>query len=180
MTTLSITVRGTTYAIPAIDAQLQGLGAARILEMSSVEKEEDRITDDVKYLEMVVNRSGDLDPEACANRCLTSWSGITPDPVAVEDVPLTPEAIQSMYSVEAQKAIDSTAVARGYTDGVACASYSTSTIPAWATEAASFVAWRDSVWVYALSLLAEVKAGQREAPSMSDFIAGIPAMTWPN
>jgi len=83
------------------------------------------------------------------------------------------------YAAGIQAHVDATAKARGYADGTAFAGYSTSTIPAWAAEAATFVAWRDAVWIYAYTQLAKVQGGQRAMPTLSDFVAELPAIKWP-
>lgn len=89
-----------------------------------------------------------------------------------------PALTQADYSRVLQVQIDQTAAARGYNDGVAAASYLGSTNPAWASEAATFIAWRDSMWVYAYGVLAAVQGGQNP-PTLADFVAGAPAITWP-
>lgn len=90
-----------------------------------------------------------------------------------------PTATEADYSAAIQSHVDATAKARGYADGVALAGYSTSTIPAWAVEAASFIAWRDAVWIYAYTELAKVQGGQRPQPSVAGFIAELPKIIWP-
>ena len=79
-----------------------------------------------------------------------------------------------------QAHIDQVAREMAYTDGLHAASYVASTIEAWAAEAQAFVAWRDSVWVAAISILYDCKSGLREIPSADDLLAELPAMEWPN
>jgi hypothetical protein len=96
------------------------------------------------------------------------------------------DLVSSTYSATdkgvkaAAAAPDAPAAARGYADGVTCASYVSSTLPGWAAEAEAFVAWRDSVWLYALTLLGEVKSGARQPPSLPEFLQGMPPITWPS
>lgn len=78
-----------------------------------------------------------------------------------------------------QAHVDATAKSKGYADGVAIAGYSTSTIPAWASEATAFIAWRDQVWLYAYTELAKVQGGQREVPTIAQLIAELPTIAWP-
>lgn len=83
------------------------------------------------------------------------------------------------YAASVQSHIDAVAKARGYADGVALAGYLSSTIPAWASEAATFIAWRDQVWLYAYAELARVQGGQRATPTIDGLIAELPVIAWP-
>ena len=83
------------------------------------------------------------------------------------------------FRVAIQTHVDETAKARNYDSGVSLASYTSSTNPVWASEAAAFVAWRDAVWAYAYAELDKVIAGEREAPTISDFIAELTPVSWP-
>ena len=78
-----------------------------------------------------------------------------------------------------QNAIDATARAKQYTDGVYCASYAQSTNPAWAAQAQTFIAWRDSMFIYALQVFANIQSGQ-PAPTPEKFVAGFPQIVWPS
>lgn len=75
--------------------------------------------------------------------------------------------------------IETVAQERGYSSAVACASYVNSTIPAWAAEAAEFLAWRDRVWVFVYAQMALAQSGQRQQPSVAALVAELPVMTWP-
>lgn len=97
----------------------------------------------------------------------------------VIDPYIAPPLTESDYASAIQTHIDATAKARGYANGVALAGYSTSTIPAWAAEAATFIAWRDAVWVYAYTELAKVQGGQREVPTVAELIEELPTIVWP-
>lgn len=83
------------------------------------------------------------------------------------------------YAAAIQRHVDATAKARGYADGVGLAGYSTSTIPTWAAEAASFIGWRDAVWIYAYTELGKVHGGQRTQPTIDGLIAELPVVVWP-
>lgn len=85
-----------------------------------------------------------------------------------------------VYRLEIQAMIDAKASERQYDSGATLASYVNSTIPEWATEAQAFVAWRDAVWLYALAELDKVQKGEREQPSVTDFLAELPAFEWPS
>lgn len=68
-------------------------------------------------------------------------------------------------------------VARGYTTREPDA-YLTSSNPRWAQDARDWVAHRDAVMEYALGVMHAVEAGEREAPAMEEFRAGLPCIKW--
>ena len=85
-----------------------------------------------------------------------------------------------IYRLEIQAMIDAKASERQYDSGATLASYVNSTIEQWASEAQAFVAWRDAVWLYALAELDKVQKGEREQPSVEDFLAELPEFEWPD
>ncbi|WP_455296515.1 hypothetical protein [Brucella pituitosa] len=84
-----------------------------------------------------------------------------------------------VYRLEIQAMIDAKASERQYDSGATLASYVNSTIEQWAAEAQGFVAWRDAVWIYALAEFDKVQAGERDQPSVEDFLGELPAFEWP-
>lgn len=74
--------------------------------------------------------------------------------------------------------VEELAKARGYNSAATLASYVASTNSTWAAEATAFVAWRDQVWQDAYACLAQVEAGNRAMPSVSEALAMIPAIEW--
>ncbi|WP_448731190.1 hypothetical protein [Agrobacterium sp. 22-211-1] len=84
------------------------------------------------------------------------------------------------YESAIQNFVDSTARERQFRDGVTLASYTASTKPNWAAEAQAFVAWRDDVWSYAYDELARVQAGQRQQPTVEEFLSEITPISWPS
>lgn len=89
-------------------------------------------------------------------------------------------ALLDSFRVAIQSHVDETARTRAYDNGNSLAGYVASTNETWSAEAAAFVAWRDAVWTYAYTELDKVTSGQREAPSVEDFVAELPAMEWPS
>lgn len=83
------------------------------------------------------------------------------------------------YKAAIERLLDARAQERRYDSAVSIATYVGSTNVAWSAEAAAFVAWRDSVWTHAYAELDKVMAGQRPQPSISDFLAELPALAWP-
>lgn len=84
------------------------------------------------------------------------------------------------FAAAIQQHIDGVAAERGYGSGVSLASYAASTVPAWAAEAAAFIAWRDAVWGYAYAELDRVARGERAHPTIAGLIAELPPMAWPD
>jgi hypothetical protein len=82
------------------------------------------------------------------------------------------------YETAIQEVVDATANGKLFRDGVTLASYVSSTNPQWATEAQAFVAWRDAVWGYAYAELEKVTTGQRSQPTVDEFVAELPVITW--
>jgi hypothetical protein len=93
--------------------------------------------------------------------------------------PSQPAVTITDYENAIQNLVDSTARERQFRDGVTLASYIGSTKPKWAAEAQAFVAWRDNVWFYAYGELAKVQAGQREQPTVEQFLDEIARIAWP-
>lgn len=67
--------------------------------------------------------------------------------------------------------------ARGYTTREPDA-YLSSSNPRWAQDAQDWVTHRDAVMEYALALINAVQSGQREPPTVEEFVAGLPTITW--
>lgn len=107
----------------------------------------------------------------------------TPDPsvvITAEDKAAAAQAaLLESFRVAIQSHVDGIARSRNYDSGNSLAGYVASTNETWAAEAAAFVAWRDAVLTYAYAELDRVTAGQREAPTVEDFIVELPAMVWP-
>ena len=83
------------------------------------------------------------------------------------------------YENAIQNLVDETARERQFRDGVTLASYIGSTKPKWAAEAQAFVAWRDNVWFYAYGELSKVQAGERQQPTVEQFLTEITPIAWP-
>lgn len=100
---------------------------------------------------------------------------------------ITAEAKAEAAAAEIQAAVvsainahvEQAARSRNYNSAAALAGYVASTVEPWAAEAQAFVAWRDAVWQAAYAMLAEVQAGERAAPTPTEAVAAIPAISWP-
>lgn len=98
---------------------------------------------------------------------------VRPDP---EPEPLPGE---EAYQAALETHVDAVASEKRYGGAVAIATYSNSTIPQWKAEAETFIAWRDRVYVYAIAELAKVTNGEREQPTVAEFIAELEVIEWP-
>lgn len=104
---------------------------------------------------------------------------MTADEIAEFEEQLPPPPTITDYENAIQNLVDSTAREKQFRDGVTLASYTASTKPKWAAEAQAFVAWRDNVWFYAYGELAKVQAGQRQQPTVDQFLDEIAPIAWP-
>lgn len=100
------------------------------------------------------------------------------DALQYEPEPTAPEPTASDYEVAIQSHIDATAREKGYRDGVTMASYVASTRQQWADEAKSFVVWRDAVWEYIYSEFEKFQNGERDKPTIEEFIEEINRIEW--
>jgi len=101
--------------------------------------------------------------------------------ITVEEVPPPEPGPPTLddYRIAIQAHIDATAQERQYDSGVSCASYVNSINPLWSAEATAFIAWRDAVWAYAFQELAKVENGEREQPTIDEFLSELPQIEWP-
>lgn len=115
----------------------------------------------------------------CSGKYISIEKGfeIIDDPEEI--IPDPSEPTIEDYRSAAQLFVDMRAKERGYNDAVTLASYVGSTILEWASEAKTFVAWRDQVWLYANEQLRAVQAGERDQPSVAEFIDELPKLEWP-
>lgn len=74
--------------------------------------------------------------------------------------------------------VEAQAQALGYNSAAHIAGYAASTVPAWAAEAAAFIAWRDAVWLAAFAAQAAAEAAQ-VIPTEADVIAALPPYPLP-
>lgn len=93
--------------------------------------------------------------------------------------PAPPPPTQDVYALAVQGHIDNVARTRGYSDGYSLASYVTSSNVGWASEAATFVRWRDDVWEYVFAQLAAVQSQQRLQPTPQELLTEIAEIVWP-
>ena len=103
---------------------------------------------------------------------------MTPDEVAAHLAPPpTPEQVIEAMRAAIQTHIDKAAQGYGYDDVKAAVTYADEpAVPKFQAEGRAFRAWRSLVWAYAYGVLAEVKAGDREQPTVEELIAELPEL----
>lgn len=98
------------------------------------------------------------------------WNGSSFEP--------NPEVVKQELKEAVQAHLDETVQARNYNGILSCCSYASSTDPAFASEGAAALAWRDAVWRHCYDVLAEYEAGTRLLPTADVLIAELPALNW--
>lgn len=79
-----------------------------------------------------------------------------------------------------QQYLDDFAKLRGYDNIISAISYSTSTVPKFATEGVYAINARDSVWAAAFSYMNEIETNIRQLPvNLSDILTVLPTLAWP-
>ncbi|WP_321449295.1 hypothetical protein [uncultured Cohaesibacter sp.] len=91
----------------------------------------------------------------------------------------SPLPTQADYTNAIQAMLDDAAKVRLYDSAATMSTYVSSTNEQWAAEAASMIAWRDAVWLYAYAQLDLVQSGQRTQPTVDELLAELPTPTWP-
>lgn len=87
--------------------------------------------------------------------------------------------LQKQVEAAIRELVEAKPLERGYDNLITLTSYTTSSNAQWKSEADAFIAWRDSVFAYAYQTLADVQAELIPLPSLEDFMAGVPTLTWP-
>lgn len=99
---------------------------------------------------------------------LPKWVNVLqPIPISIED-----------YKTAFDNHLDAVAQSKGYDNRLTIATYTGSTNPVWAGEAAAFIAWRDAALASMFAQLESVEAGG-DAPTVEEFLADLPTIEWP-
>jgi hypothetical protein len=95
------------------------------------------------------------------------------------EIPYLKKSLQDSCQQYFAKHVEDEAILKQYSSAVSCASYVLSTNPQWKAEAEAFIAWRDAVYAYGISIISDVEGGAA-IPTMEQVIAGLPKMNWPS
>ena len=94
-------------------------------------------------------------------------------PVLVDPPPPTPEEIQHQIAAAIDAHVEAQARTLQYNSAAHLVGYVASTVSHWRAEAEAFVAWRDAVWLAAITKQAEaMETGN--VPSVEDVIKALP------
>lgn len=97
---------------------------------------------------------------------------------APPEPPLDPEDMLKLYSMVVKDVLLAKATEKNYESEDSIVGYISSANQQWQNEAQQFIAWRDSVWEYAINIQQEVEAQNIPAPTLDDFKNGLPALNW--
>jgi hypothetical protein len=101
-----------------------------------------------------------------------AWDVIDPAPPPPPPPP-TPEEVKRQIAAAIAAYIDAQARSMDYDSALSLQSYTSSTISEWKAAAETFVAWRDAVWLTAITKQAEaMETGI--APSVDDVLKALP------
>ena len=100
--------------------------------------------------------------------------GNIPEPEFTEEELI--ERNKQMALTAVQNTLDNAAKAKGYDSILSACSYAAYPNP-FQAEGQEFVAWRGAVWAKCYEILAEVEAGVRPAPTVSELLAELAATT---
>lgn len=107
-----------------------------------------------------------------------SIAPVTEEQIQAEIVRLTALEPIRQYSKAIDLHINKIARSKQYNDAVSLASYADSTNSQWKQEALTFIAWRDSVWLFAFEKLKEVQQGLIPQPTIEELIVSLPTINW--
>lgn len=88
--------------------------------------------------------------------------------------------MQKRYTDAVQSWMDTTAQERGYDNIHTAASYEQSSVPKFKAEGQACRQWRDDVWAACYEYLDKVLAGEAEVVTISELLAQLPQLSWPN
>ena len=122
----------------------------------------------------------DYEPDENGNMQLIVRQLIIPEPTPEEQE----EALQKKYTRLIQGILDAKAYKLGYTGAgetvegacMSVCSYVDTGVQKFDDEGRAFRAWRSAVWAMGYELLAEVKAGKREIPTMEELLELLPKL----
>lgn len=116
----------------------------------------------------------------CPDICTTHWSYYEGQFILPAESDLSKQEVHAVFARLAQEMMDSKVRERNYEGIISACSYSTSSYPKFAAEAAACIAWRDAVWEKCYALLDTIKPGNANNLSEEDFLALLPSLTWPD
>lgn len=92
----------------------------------------------------------------------------------------TTQDIVSQYTEVAQRRLDEFARTRNYTNILAAVTYASSSVQKFKSEAKCAIEARDATWGKCYEILSEVESGDRDIPTIDEFLAELPVLQWKN
>ncbi|MCH4575009.1 hypothetical protein [Achromobacter xylosoxidans] len=118
-----------------------------------------------------------LDGQSEGKRIVAGEDG---KPVLKEQLPETPEQIQTAKVALVQEHMDAAARALRYDSIANAITYAEEpAVPKFQAEGIAFRAWRSLVWARCYEILAEVEDGERDIPADEELIAELPDLHLP-
>jgi len=106
-------------------------------------------------------------------------AGLRPDQRAfLRRYVLTYPRVESDLTVMAQKRLDKFAQEKGYDNILSACSYSMSSVPRFALDAAHCIELRDKTWAKVYSILQDLKGEKRPLIPAVNLLAELPPLTW--
>lgn len=129
-------------------------------------------------------RSTPTKPPKLTGTQVARWTGSDWEKLAAapEPEPLVPSADETTktYELAIQGKLDAAAIVARYDSIATAVSYAEEpAVPKFQKDGIAFRAWRSLVWAYAYEQLALVLAGEREQPTVEEFLAELPALELP-
>jgi hypothetical protein len=106
-----------------------------------------------------------------------TWNTV---PCTEEEVAQNIETAKANLQAAVQNRLDEFAQTRNYDGILSCCSYATSTVVKFQQEAQYAVQSRDAHWAACYTILQQFENGQRPIPTVSELLAEMPLLQWPN
>lgn len=141
-------------------------------------KEDYAVADDGPWLPVIESAPSEPPPEGYHWK-RTGKYDVSPDgrPMARYVAEEDPKTTLEDYDTAMEEHLLAERSARGYTTREPDM-YTGSEVPRWAADAADWKKHRDAVMLYALEIMNAVQSGEREPPTLDEFVAGLPNIVW--
>ena len=125
--------------------------------------------------------SPDGNPEVWAEKptgyfSVEEWQAAHPAPAPE---PPTPEEQLAAFTAAIQGHLDSFAQTRNYDGILSATTYAASTVPKFQAEGQYAVKARDLTWAKGYEIMGAVLSGQRPLPALTEVLAELPSLAWP-
>lgn len=98
---------------------------------------------------------------------------------SVKVVSLALSDVQACILPIVQKRLDDFASTRGYDNILSACTYVTSSVDQFRLDAETAVSLRDQTWAACYGILSAIQSGDKQMPSLEDFLNSLPPLVWP-